>query len=313
MSSTDLADERTKHDIELAEKEALEHSILQKITAPRAKITHKGFETIEDITGQRASDAKEEEERMEMEKRERERQARQRKASVIKEGSPFTPVEPSPLSATFPGVNSPVTANNTAGDQASNVAAASSTEVPPTTTGRPLVRAPFRPLFVPTLPEAPRDTAAPDEGGLSLSDLIDLDSAGSKEASTFVVKQEPIDSSANRTDSPEVTSPSGPSPFAPPQSAQASSFDLGSFWTAREKEVDSASPPQEGIAEAEGEEKADNGSEEAMDIDESESHDDALDAILAQDKVKSPVETLLKQPNLSALPVVWTGHVSVIT
>ena len=49
MSSTDLADEHTKHEIEVAEKEALAHSILQKITAPLAKMTHKGYETIEDV------------------------------------------------------------------------------------------------------------------------------------------------------------------------------------------------------------------------------------------------------------------------
>ncbi|KIY51834.1 hypothetical protein FISHEDRAFT_29202, partial [Fistulina hepatica ATCC 64428] len=39
MSSTDLADEGTKQSIKMAEKEALEHSILQKTTAPHAKIT----------------------------------------------------------------------------------------------------------------------------------------------------------------------------------------------------------------------------------------------------------------------------------
>ena len=68
MSSTDLADEKTKQEIEIFEKEALEHSTLTTITAPRAKITHKGFEDIEDVTGmgQRNQDAlREEEERME--------------------------------------------------------------------------------------------------------------------------------------------------------------------------------------------------------------------------------------------------------
>jgi len=47
MSSTDLADEETKLEIKQAEQEALEHSILQKVTAPRAKITHKGLQDIE--------------------------------------------------------------------------------------------------------------------------------------------------------------------------------------------------------------------------------------------------------------------------
>ncbi|EEB97061.1 hypothetical protein MPER_03698, partial [Moniliophthora perniciosa FA553] len=39
MSSTDLANEELKQSIKIAEQEALEHSILQKITAPRAGIT----------------------------------------------------------------------------------------------------------------------------------------------------------------------------------------------------------------------------------------------------------------------------------
>ncbi|KIK31933.1 hypothetical protein CY34DRAFT_102496, partial [Suillus luteus UH-Slu-Lm8-n1] len=39
MSSTDLANEETKQSIKILEKESLEHSILQKSTVPRAKIT----------------------------------------------------------------------------------------------------------------------------------------------------------------------------------------------------------------------------------------------------------------------------------
>ena len=47
MSSTDLANEETKQLIKIAEKEALAHSIIPKVVAPRAKMTHKGFEDIE--------------------------------------------------------------------------------------------------------------------------------------------------------------------------------------------------------------------------------------------------------------------------
>lgn len=51
MSSTDLANEQTKQAIEHAMKESLEHSILEaRITAPRAKMTHKGMEMVEDLT-----------------------------------------------------------------------------------------------------------------------------------------------------------------------------------------------------------------------------------------------------------------------
>ncbi|KAJ7890537.1 hypothetical protein B0H14DRAFT_3081675 [Mycena olivaceomarginata] len=49
MSSTDLANEQAKQAIKIAEKEALEHSILEKTVIPRAKLTHKGLEDIEDI------------------------------------------------------------------------------------------------------------------------------------------------------------------------------------------------------------------------------------------------------------------------
>ena len=51
MSSTDLADEKTKQEIEIFEKEALEHSTLTTITALRVKITHKIFKDIENVTG----------------------------------------------------------------------------------------------------------------------------------------------------------------------------------------------------------------------------------------------------------------------
>ena len=310
MSSTDLADERMKHDIELAEKEALEHSILQKIAAPMAKITHKGLETIEDLSGQRASDAREEDERMEREKRERERQARMRKASVNHEGSPFTPVEPSPLSATFPTSNSPVVS------QVSSAPAPTS-HSPTNIAGPSFARSPVRPLFVPMLPAAPNDGTFSGEGGLSFSDLIDLDKAGSKEGAA--PSDQPglgstTTSISKASDSPVTTAPSGPSPFTPSQPAvQASNFDLGSFWKSPDDAGAGAIAHSAGLATKE-ESNEDDELEDAMDIEEEqeEDHDDALDAILAQGKVKGPVETLSKPPSLDALPTVWTGHVSLM-
>lgn len=77
MSSTDLANEQTQHDIQVAEKESLAHSILKKMSAPRAKITHKGLESIEDVNGVMQRDSRDEaEEQMERERRDRERLAR---------------------------------------------------------------------------------------------------------------------------------------------------------------------------------------------------------------------------------------------
>ncbi|THH17772.1 hypothetical protein EW146_g3089 [Bondarzewia mesenterica] len=48
MSSTDLASEETQESIRAAEQAALAQSILQKSVHPRAKITHKGLQDIED-------------------------------------------------------------------------------------------------------------------------------------------------------------------------------------------------------------------------------------------------------------------------
>jgi hypothetical protein len=97
MSSTDLADEETKQSIKIAEKEALEHSILQKSTAPRAKITHKGLQDIEGVNGE-ASSAHEierhiEEEQEEEERRERERMARLRTVQRQRTSSVSVPPE----------------------------------------------------------------------------------------------------------------------------------------------------------------------------------------------------------------------------
>jgi len=82
MSSTDLADEETKQNIKIAEKESLEQTILQKPIVPRAKITHKGLQDIEDVNGDlaraRETEGQREREQEEEERRERERKERLR-------------------------------------------------------------------------------------------------------------------------------------------------------------------------------------------------------------------------------------------
>src|SRR5438552_7425515 len=80
MSSTDLADEETQQSIKIAEKESLEHSILQKTKVPLAKITHKGLQEIEDLNGGARIEREIEREQEEEERRGRERVARQRAA-----------------------------------------------------------------------------------------------------------------------------------------------------------------------------------------------------------------------------------------
>lgn len=103
MSSTDLASEEAKQSIRQAEQEALAHSILKKTTLPTAKMTHKGIQDIEDVTGQGAAERererereKEEEERFERERIERlksqaqKAQAQAQRASIPPD-SPITP------------------------------------------------------------------------------------------------------------------------------------------------------------------------------------------------------------------------------
>jgi len=79
MSSTDLANEETKQSIKILEKEALEYSILPKTVVPRAKLTHKGLQQMEDIHGQRVRERElEHEEQVEEENMERGRERTRR-------------------------------------------------------------------------------------------------------------------------------------------------------------------------------------------------------------------------------------------
>ncbi|KAH9056266.1 hypothetical protein EDB87DRAFT_1638219 [Lactarius vividus] len=80
MSSTELASQEQQQSIKQAEQEALAHSILIKSTVPRAKITHKGLQDIEDVNEDSAVAKQRRERELEIaeEERERERLARLR-------------------------------------------------------------------------------------------------------------------------------------------------------------------------------------------------------------------------------------------
>ncbi|KAF8141535.1 hypothetical protein EV363DRAFT_1425646 [Boletus edulis] len=168
MSSTDLANEETKQSIKLAEIEALEHSILQKTLVPRAKITHKGLQDIEDVNGESPTllrerekeREKEDDERREEERRERERQARLKaaeqhqrdRASSISQGSipPESPIVPQ--SATWGG-SFPMHHDSYS---------------PPASDS---IRPPVHPLFAPSA----SDLQTSPEPELDITDLIHLD------------------------------------------------------------------------------------------------------------------------------------------
>lgn len=325
-SSTDLADEHLKHEIEVAEKEALEHSILQKITAPRAKITHKGFETIEDVSGQqRTADAlkeEEEERRMEMEKREREKLSRLRQLS-LSEGGPSTPVEPSPLSASLPPI-SPTQGRSASWGAPPPLPAhalQSQDENAPIPSPVSATRPPARPLFMPSS----SDYMSSMEDGLNLSDLINLDDDDSTtEHIPPTLASTPIasDTSTAISTPPEIAAPSGPSPFAtakPQEEERRTSFDLSALWTGSGNKQEGQDEEQADQREASDTKRAESPEEmagEAMEIDSMDENDDLdLDAILQQSgttpKPPNPdIPTEPKSEGIEGLPQVWAGEIT---
>ncbi|KAI9431373.1 hypothetical protein H4582DRAFT_1858968 [Lactarius indigo] len=90
MSSTELASQEQQQSIKQAEQEALAHSILIKSTVPRAKITHKGLQDIEDVNEDSAVAKQRRERELEMaeEERERERLARLRTVQPSGQSNP---------------------------------------------------------------------------------------------------------------------------------------------------------------------------------------------------------------------------------
>lgn len=319
MSSTDLADEHTKHEIEVAEKEALAHSILQKITAPLAKMTHKGYETIEDVSGTRSNAEavrEEEERRMEMEKQQRERRARLRELAQENPNlgleSQFSPVEPSPVSAGL--ATSPTGENSQQGWGALSSISPFSSRVSIST--RPAVR----PIFIPSAVTEPTS----EEGGLSLGDLINIDDDKSTSETPQTDPQQRMNERMSvepvAKQSPVVSTPSGPSPFAvsrPAESPARAVFDLNALWGQGD-----ASKPKEGESDdvtSEHEDNMDQGSDD-MDVESTGNVEDhELDAILQQDTNALPSSDDANpltsgQPDIveiANLPTVWTGKVSV--
>lgn len=310
MSSTDLADEQTKHNIEVFEKEALEHSILQKVTAPRAKITHKGFEEIE-VAGSRTTDAvrDEEEQRMATEKRERERLARVRATQHQgQEGSPTTPmgtsfgpnaVPASPATGTAPSWGAPPSVPIHASQNASE----QNTTVP--------TRLPPRPLFVPSA----SDFSSVDQG-LDLADLINIDEDMSpQDVPPSSNPQERMSEQLTASTNVGVASPvitSGPSPFAqakPAESPMHTSFSLNNLWTEPEqtepqKDTSEANIESSDARASPEEESREEGPGETIDL--ASDNDQDLDAMLDRaeqaDKRPGPVD-------INSLPKVWEGQV----
>ncbi|KAJ6581495.1 hypothetical protein B0H19DRAFT_508904 [Mycena capillaripes] len=293
MSSTDLANEQTKQSIKIAEKEALEHSILEKTAIPRAKLTHKGLEDIEDFNNE-ASNLREREierQREEEEKRERERAARLRS-----QRQRTTSVSVPPESPTTPG--------------------GASWGGPP--------RVPIH-AMTPT-DEMGGSFAGPSsemsiEPEMNLADLINIDDEplAQDAPSAPAVPSSPISGLGDSLSTPVAAAPSptlttGISPFASkPEASRTSSFDLNSLWAAPKKDDSPsptvASPPQQSHSPVPIEEPQD-GKEEPMDLDEPDDMD--FDMFLEEKEGgNSSIPTAeALQAAFDDLPQVWSGKIN---
>lgn len=319
MSSTDLADEETKLSIKIAEKEALEHSILQKTKAPRAKITHKGMVDIEDVNNEGSSMREREREREleEEEKRERERtarlraaQAQQRRASSASQGPGSVPPE------------SPIAPHQSWGGPPSLPIHAIQTNVdgPPLSPSLGSAGSPINSMFSPSTSYF--NTYA--EPQLDLADLINIDEepSASNTVPDTVSQPPPLGSPVDVTPStlPSTSpgqssmSPTGISPFAAsvpkPEVSLRSSFDLNALWTGPKADVSttSASPPPQA-------QEADKDSFIDVDILGQEADDQDFDMFLEKDQDDQTTHvTVDSSPEaqevvLNSLPHVWSGKV----
>lgn len=235
MSSTDLASEAERESIMQAEQEALEHSILQKVSAPRAKVTHKGLQDIENIDGRPVSrDVDLDKEMEEEERRMRERTARMRMRSAtltsgsgsVPPESPIVPDHPSPIGWGGPP---PIPFH------------LQQSPTSPLATDRP-------PIFAQTQSELLTPGSGQVEGELNLADLINIDD--DVHDSAMAVDTPPAGTSAHAEGGPESATtgvprspvipqsprPTGISPFAvntsQPDLTTRPSFDLNSVWSA---------------------------------------------------------------------------------
>jgi hypothetical protein len=298
MSSTDLASEEEKQSIKLAEQESLAHSILNKRAAPRAKITHKGLQDIEDIDGgtaiQRDIDMNLEQE--EEERRDRERMARLKAIQQQQQAAGSSSVPESPITS-----ENPTWA---------------------TVHGSPLERA-RPPLFVHTA----SDVATQIENELNLADLINIDEDTSdglaaQPLSTPSLENPPSTTASGGKTSPVATPtspslptsprPTGISPFAvntsKPDLTTKPSFDLSSVWSGPPKLEASEQSAEEPVPPPAAEEHKD----PLLDIDffGEEAEDKDFDMFLEQETDAGPLsESSKKEPVFDDLPAVWNGMV----
>lgn len=300
MTSTELANEEQQEEIKQAEKEALEHSILQKLEAPRAKLTHKGLQDIEDMSGITVTQREEEREKEEEARRERERMARARAAEANRQRS--LSINAGPLSAGVP--ESPITPATPAtpypGWGASTDLSTDAMQTSFSHDGGPLV--------------VPDDSVLP-EPDIDLSDFINIDDEPTlaemnpiQSPLTNEAMFSPITPVVGSAIPPSLsTSSTGPSPFStsgsklgiPQDKADVDDMDM------------SETPPSEHagpVPEPSQEHHHEDNMQVDIDLDAENVGDQDFDLILQDDFVDNTPAG--QQQRFDELPLVWSGAVS---
>ncbi|THH32466.1 hypothetical protein EUX98_g1724 [Antrodiella citrinella] len=318
MSSTDLANDEIKQSIKQAEEESLAHSILKKATLPRAKMTHKGMQDIEDVNGStrerdRDREQEEDDDRMERERLARLKVQTQRSHSQNQGDSSVPPESPAVAQNPTWGGPPPLPSHATHPHDTS----------PSPTSARP----PANPLFVPSASEM---VTSPVEGELNLADLINIDDDPTSDMSLSIsippdlTHRPSVDASLSAegqtATTPASLSTTALSPFAEkPASDLASraSFDLSSLWTP--KDDSSSSAPDQSAPMAEEYPSADD-TGEPLNVDitmqEGDQPDDQdFDMFLDNNDDEPTTEPKNDSPEaqraaFDALPVVWSGKIS---
>jgi hypothetical protein len=330
MSSTELASQEQQESIKQAEQDALEHSILTKTTVPRAKITHKGLQDIEDVNEDSAV-AKQRERELEMadQERERERERLARLRTVQLQTQPHS----NPPSASVPP-ESPVVPNSAGG-------AASAPWGPPPPPVQPVQASDFAHAVDPELNLGDfihMDDEPPESGHApSVTPDVSMPSESSMVGQGQRQQQQPQQEKGQST-----TPITGISPFAPnqPDMPPRASFDLNALWSAPQPQPP-PEPQQEGSSESGGASAEGNEGGDAMDLGTPPNEEDRLGGadeptsvtepeqgvegddldfamFLGQEeekeKEKGLIEESSSQPDpqivFQSLPRVWNGIVS---
>jgi len=262
MSSTELASQEQQQSIRQAEQEALQHSILIKSTVPRAKITHKGLQDIEDVNEDSAVAKQRRERELEMaeEERERERVARLRAVPAMSQSNPPSASVP-PDSPAVPS---------------SSALAPWNTATPTLTHGQGQGQGA-------EIASSHAGVTAVDSE-LNLGDFIHMDDEPPESSPLSVTTPATTPAAEAAGAAPSLSEPllatvptpiTGISPFAPskPDMPPRASFDLNALWSAPPPLPPAAIPsPTEQSGEEEEEEEeeevaGDGGEKEAMEMD----------------------------------------------